>query len=90
MYADACLMELASAGWVTATDDGIVTILLIDEHIPPPLVRLNDQRSKQRMRRMRERKRLCGMGDHSLCEESNRDVTSGVTRHPGSGRVGKK
>jgi hypothetical protein len=82
-------VELASAGWVKATDDEVI-LLFIDEHIPPPSVRLNAQRSRERMRRMRERKRLCGMGDHSFCDEFNCDVTSGVTRNPGSGRVGEE
>jgi hypothetical protein len=66
-HPDACLVELTSGGWLKVDAD-TVTVLLIDEHIPPPSVRLNAQQSKERMRRMRERKRLHGMGDHSFCE----------------------
>jgi hypothetical protein len=67
-HPDACLVELVSAGWLKCDDD-TVTLLSIDDHIPPPSVRLNAQRSKERMRRMRERKRLHSLGDHSHCEQ---------------------
>ena len=66
-HPEACLLELADAGWLKADQDSI-ELLFIDEHIPPPSVRLNAQRSKERMRRMREKKRLCAMGDHRLCD----------------------
>jgi hypothetical protein len=64
----ACHAELAATGWIKL-DHETVTMLLIDEHLPPPSVRLNAARSRERMRRMRERKRLCAMDDHSLCED---------------------
>lgn len=64
----ACIDELAATKWITVWPDEVV-LPFIDEHIPPMSVRLNAERSKERMRRMRERKRLCRMGDHQLCDD---------------------
>lgn len=68
-----------------------VMVNRIDEHIPPPSVRKNSERSKVRMRRSRLHK----SGDHSQCLPSNCEavkalapsVTADVTRNAGSGQV---
>ena len=65
--ADRCHDELRFVGAVTI-DEEAVTIVDIDEHLPPPSVRRNAELSKERMRRLRERKRLHGLDDHTLCE----------------------
>ena len=43
----------------------------IDEHIPPPSVRENAEKSKVRMKRMRQHK----VGDHSICLPDSCDQT---------------
>jgi hypothetical protein len=70
----------------------VVTVPRIHDHIPPPGIRQNAEKSKVRMRR----KRAHEAGDHSLCLEEHCShlgsvtplVTEGVTRNPGTGRDG--
>lgn len=67
-----------------------VTVTRIEEHIPPPSVRDNAEKSALRMRR----KRAHDKGEHHLClpkhcpdapPENAPSVTRGVTRNPGTG-----
>lgn len=66
----------------------------IDDHIPPPSVRENSEKSKVRMKRMRQHR----LGDHSTClpdncpeagvvaAEVSPPVTGDVTRNTGTGQ----
>lgn len=98
---DIALDHLAAVGLVVRQADGRVKVVRIDEHIPPPSVRENAERSKVRMQRMRAHKN----GDHSLClpdkcehvavdqttgEVTTTDapVTAPVTRNTGTGQDG--
>lgn len=56
-------------------EDKAVTVLEIDQHIPPPYIRDNVVKSAKRMRRMRRRK-------------NDEAVTGDVTRNTGTGRDG--
>lgn len=81
------ISSLVGLGLATEDHERLVVVLpRIDDHIPPPYVRDNAERSKVRMRR----KRAHDSGDHSLClaEGSCPEgaVTESVTRNPGTGR----
>jgi hypothetical protein len=84
-----CLDELQSIGRVTVTRNE-VTLPKIDEHIPPPSVRLESERAKLRMRRLRAHK----ANDHSLCLAKNcehapdKPVTPVVTGNTRTGQDG--
>lgn len=99
---DEALDHLAAVGLVHRQADGRVKVAKIDEHIPPPSVRENSEKSKVRMQRMRAHKN----GDHSLClpercehvdldkatgeitTTSQPPVTASVTRNTGTGQDG--
>lgn len=98
---DAALEHLAAVGLIEHQTDGRVKVAKIDEHIPPPSVRENSEKSKIRMQRMRAHKN----GDHSMClpgkcehvvlDEQTGEVTTTtstvtppVTRNTGTGQDG--
>lgn len=60
---------LTTKGLVIPVSEGQVKITRIDEHIPPPSVRAETERSKIRKRRSRLHKE----GDHSTCLPENCD-----------------
>jgi len=65
--------------------DGLLRLVEIDEHVPPPSVRNQAEKTKIRMRRSRGHK----AGDHSMCLPQHCEkapVTSQVTRNPGTGQ----
>lgn len=62
----ALISELAEQGLVQWQGDRL-KVVRIDEHIPPPSVRENSERSKVRMRRSRAHRN----GDHSHCLPKN-------------------
>lgn len=79
--------NLADIGLVTIGQHD-VTVNRIADHVPPPSVRQNAEKSKIRMRRMRSHK----AGDHSEClpdqcnQAPGRNGLSDVTRNTGTGR----
>lgn len=92
------LEQLTAAGLVSATEDGLLKVVRINEHVPPPSVREASAQSRVRMRRHRKHKN----GDHSDClpgkcpdvrvdtstGEVTGDVAGPVTRNTGTGRDG--
>jgi hypothetical protein len=72
---DRCHQELESVGLV-ALEPGVVVVIHIDDYIPPPYIRENAAKSKERMRRMRQKK------------SATPDVTGDVTRNTGTGLDG--
>jgi hypothetical protein len=80
--ADACIDELAVVGFVIREPDTVI-LPRIEEHIPPPYIRENAAKSRDRMQRMRAHRN----GDHSRCLPEHCDwVTGAVTRNTGTGR----
>lgn len=59
------LGELAAAGLVEVAADGAVTLPRIEEHIPPPSMR--DETRKERQRAEKRRSRLHAKGNHVEC-----------------------
>ena len=83
---DAALKELSKARKVKVGRSK-VTVLTIDEHVPPPSIRNNAEQSRERMRR----KRAHDAGDHSLCLPDrcpDAPVTGHVTGNSGTGQDG--
>ena len=83
---DRAVQDLLDVGLLERID-GWLRLVAIHEHIPPPGVRLNAQKSKVRM----QRKRAHDAGDHSLCLPEHCPhalVTGDVTRNPGTGQDG--
>lgn len=81
------LAALEAVGLLTVLKTGEVKLSQIDEHIPPPSVRENSERSKIRMRR----KRKHDNGDHSDCLPDRcpkAPVTGDVTRNTRTGQDG--
>jgi hypothetical protein len=86
---DHAVRDLLDAGLLEKLADGRLQLVEIDDHIPPPSVRLNSQNTRIRMRR----KRAHQAGDHSMCLPDNcphatatGGVTRGVTRNPRTGQ----
>jgi hypothetical protein len=84
----AAVADLLNVG-LLETVDSRLRLVEIHDHVPPPGVRLNAQKSKIRMRR----KRAHDDGDHSMCLPTHcskplqrGDVTPEVTRNPRTGR----
>ena len=83
---DRCHDELAAVD-LLKTDGQSVTLLRIDEHVPPPWIRNETENARIRMQRSRKHK----AGDHSACLPGHcpeAAVTDGVTRNTGTGRDG--
>lgn len=83
------VLEMLIAVEIVKPDGAHVIVSAIDEHVPPPSVRLESERAKVRMRRMRKHK----AGDHSEClpghcEHVPSDVTDDVTRNTRTGQDG--
>lgn len=86
----AALSNLEAVGLVINVGNGY-KLPLIDDHIPPPSVREASEKSKVRMRRMRQHKE----GNHADCLPKHCDqapttgeVTGDVTRNTGTGQDG--
>lgn len=88
----AAVQRIAAAGLLEVTGT-TVRVVEIDEHIPPPSVRMKADADKRRKRRERAHK----AGDHHLCLSdhctsaaplSSRPEPRDVTRDPGTGRDG--
>lgn len=82
------LAALDAAGLIRAEGDRI-HLLRLEQHIPPPSVRENAEKSKIRMRRHRKHK----IGDHSEClpetcshAPEGRNATAPVTRNTRTGQ----
>lgn len=86
---DQAVRNLADVGLVTIGQHRII-VIHIGDHVPPPSVRENAEKSKVRMRRMRMHK----AGDHSDCLPDRCDRSPAgnglneVTRNPGTGQDG--
>lgn len=86
---DQAVRNLADAELVTIGPH-TVTVNHIADHVPPPSVRENAERSKIRMQRMRKHR----AGDHSEClpdkceQALQGDRLNDVTRNTGTGRDG--
>jgi hypothetical protein len=75
-----CLERLAMSSLVhELRREQVIHLPRIHDHVPPPGVRLNSEKSKVRMRR----KRAHDVGDHSLCLDSCPGVTRNKTRNTG-------
>lgn len=88
----AALLTLAAAELVQQ-EDGIVRLPLIEEHIPPPSMR--DERRKERQRAEKRRSRLHRGGNHVECLPDRcphavqiADVSIHVSTDAGTGRDG--
>lgn len=77
---DRCIQELVAVGLVEEISTGMFKLLRIDDHIPPPSVRENAERTKERMQAMRQRKSLHAVGNHSECLPGN-GTTAGKCQH---------
>jgi hypothetical protein len=82
---------LAGAG-LLEIEDSTVRVVRIEQHIPPPHMR--DENRKARQRTEKRRSRLHRAGDHSECLPANcpkagpADVSADVSTDPGTGQDG--
>lgn len=87
---DKCIHELAANGWVDLAAD-TVTIVLIDDHVPPEGQRDENLLPRKARNQAAYRLRRCERGEHSrYCPRScpAKRVTARVTGNTGTGRDG--
>lgn len=86
---DKAVRNLNDCGLVTI-GEGTVTVNQIADHVPPPSVRENAEKTRIRMQRMRKHK----IGEHSEClpkwcdQAPARNSLNDVTRNTGTGQDG--